>query len=65
MKIDHFREAENACNEMLQLDPFNARRLCLHSQSRLWPKSSGLEEKKKGCHDLWLTNSHNPHFFIL
>jgi hypothetical protein len=61
LKLYHFREAENACNEMLRLDPFNARGLYLRSQSRLRPKSSYLEEKKKGCRDLWLASKYNPH----
>ncbi len=61
MKLDRFREAENACNEMLRLDPFNARGLYLRSQSRLRPKSSCLEEKKRGCQDLWLAYKYNPY----
>jgi hypothetical protein len=60
MKLDRFREAEHACNEMLLLDPFHAKGLYLRSQARLRPKSCTVD-KKKGCRDLWLANKHNPH----
>jgi hypothetical protein len=60
MKLNQFREAENACNEILHIDPFNMKGLYLRSQTRLRPKSSCSEEKEKGCKDLWLANEYNP-----
>lgn len=60
LKLDRFREAEHACNEMLLLDPFHAKGLYLRSQARLRPKSCFVD-KKKGYQDLWLANKHNPH----
>jgi hypothetical protein len=60
LKLNQFQEAENACNEILHIDPFNTKGLYLRSQTRLRPKSSSSEEKEKGCKDLWLANKYNP-----
>jgi hypothetical protein len=61
IKLHQFRTAKDACNEMLQIDPHNAKALYLRSQTSIIPKSSSIEEQEKGCNDLFLAKKYNPH----
>jgi len=59
MKLNKFPVAIDACNEMLHIEPHDAKALYLRSQARLLPKSSSLAEQEQGLKDLSLANKND------
>jgi len=60
IKLQNYQTAEDACDEMLQIDSRNAKALYLRSQIFHTKPSCKMEEQDKSYNDLVLANKYNP-----
>ena len=60
IKLRNYQTAKYACDEMLQIDPRNAKALYLRSQIFQTLSSCTMEEQNKIYNDLVLANKYHP-----